>query len=155
MESNTVDDVVSQLPLQLIKSEIIPPAPNRSKSHSEFEPAIDWQPNFAGYSWIAYGASSLLVIRQFPNPLSQTETVIGTVFQQVLELSIDGTGTVSAVAWSPVTPSSGDIAAALDNCIGLFSYDSDASHNINTSTIHKGGFNHMDGIRRWDNFRWH
>ncbi|KAF3659150.1 putative dof zinc finger protein DOF2.5-like [Capsicum annuum] len=129
MESNTVDDVVSQLPLQLIKSEIIPPAPNRSKSHSEFEPAIDWQPNFAGYSWIAYGASSLLVIRQFPNPLSQTETVIGTVFQQVLELSIDGTGTVSAVAWSPVTPSSGDIAAALDNCIGLFSYDSDASHS--------------------------
>ncbi|CAN4111428.1 unnamed protein product [Withania somnifera] len=126
---NTVDDAVSQLPLQLIKSEIIPPAPNRSKSPSEFEPAIDWQPNFAGYSWIAYGASSLLVIRQLPNHLSQTETVIGTVFQQVLELSIDGTGAVSAVAWSPVTPSSGDLAAALDNCIGLFSYNSDASHS--------------------------
>ncbi|XP_055817097.1 uncharacterized protein LOC129886437 isoform X2 [Solanum dulcamara] len=125
----TVDDVVSKLPLQLIKSEIIPPVPNRSKYPSEFEPAIDWQPNFAGYSWIAYGASSLLVIRQFPNPLSQTETVIGTVFRQVLELSIDGTGTVSAVAWSPVTPSSGDLAAALDNCIGLFSYNSDASHS--------------------------
>ncbi|KAK4379176.1 hypothetical protein RND71_001038 [Anisodus tanguticus] len=83
--SNTLDDVVSKLPLQLIKSEIIPPAPNRSN-----EPAIDWQPNFAGYSWIAYGASSLLVIRQFPNPLSQTETAIGSVFQQILELSIDG-----------------------------------------------------------------
>ncbi|TMW99714.1 hypothetical protein EJD97_002109 [Solanum chilense] len=126
---NIDDDVVSKLPLQMIESEIIPPAPNRSKSPSEFVPAIDWQPNFAGYSWIAYGASSLLVIRQFPNPLSQTETVVGTVFQQVLELSIDGTGTVSAVAWSPVTPSSGDLAAALDNCIGLFSYDSDASHS--------------------------
>ncbi|KAJ8529305.1 hypothetical protein K7X08_036140 [Anisodus acutangulus] len=132
MESHNIgvdDGVVSVLPLQLIKSEIIPPAPNRSKSQSEFEPAIDWQPNFAGYSWIAYGASSLLVIRQFPNPLSQTETVIGTIFQQVLELSIDGTGTVSAVAWSPVTPSSGDLAAALDNCIGLFSYNSDATHS--------------------------
>ncbi|XP_059312441.1 uncharacterized protein LOC132063754 isoform X1 [Lycium ferocissimum] len=128
---NTVDDndVVSLLPLQLIKSEIIPPAPNRSKSQTEFEPAIDWQPNFCGYSWIAYGATSLLVIRQLPNPNSPTETVIGTVFQQVIELSIDGTGVVSAVAWSPVMPCCGELAAALDNCIGLFSYNSNASNS--------------------------
>ncbi|CAH9071342.1 unnamed protein product [Cuscuta epithymum] len=115
-------DIVRHLPLCLAKSEIIPPAPNRSKSSSEFEPAIDWLSDFAGYSWIAYGASSLLVIKHFPNPLSERETAIGSILHQVFELSVDGTGTVSAVAWSPATPSSGGLAASLDTCIGLFSF---------------------------------
>lgn len=122
-------NIAGHLPLCLAKSEIVPPAPNRSKSGSEFEPAIDWLPDFAGYSWIAYGASSLLIITHFPNPLSERETVIGAILRQVFELSADGTGTVSAVAWSPVTPSTGDLAAALDNCIGLFSFRPDTSYS--------------------------
>ncbi|KAK3036066.1 hypothetical protein RJ639_029819 [Escallonia herrerae] len=100
----------------------IPPAPTRSES------AIDWLPDFAGYSWIAYGASSLLVISHLPSPASDTETLIGPIFRQVLELSSDGSGSVSAVSWSPAAPSLGELAAALDNCIGIFSYGSEGSN---------------------------
>ncbi|XP_052192792.1 uncharacterized protein LOC127801585 isoform X2 [Diospyros lotus] len=107
-----------RLPLQIIKSETIPPAPTRSES------AVDWLPEFAGHSWIAYGASSLLVISHFPSPLSEEETLIGPIFRQVFELSADSSASVSAVSWSPATPSAGDLAAALDNCIGLFSHNS-------------------------------
>ncbi|CDP08656.1 unnamed protein product [Coffea canephora] len=116
-------DIAHHLPLRLIRSEIIPPAPNLTNSASG--PAIDWLYDFAGYTWIAYGASSLLVISHFPNPLSHSETLIGPIFRQVFQLSVDGTGIVSAVSWSPATPSAGDLAAALDNCIGVFSYNSD------------------------------
>lgn len=125
--SPTPFDIASHLPLRLIKSEVIPPAPNRPES--VHEPTIDWLHDFAGYTWIAYGAASLLVISHFPNPLSESETLIGPIFRQVFELSVDGTGTVSAVAWSPVTPSTGDVAAVLDCCIGLFSYISENSSN--------------------------
>ncbi|KAK2971720.1 hypothetical protein RJ640_004014 [Escallonia rubra] len=115
-------DFADHLPLYLIKSEVIPPAPTRSES------AIDWLPDFAGYSWIAYGASSLLVISHLPSPASDTETLIGPIFRQVLELSSDGSGSVSAVSWSPASPPLGELAAALDNCIGLFSYGLEGSN---------------------------
>ncbi|XP_059651214.1 uncharacterized protein LOC132298889 [Cornus florida] len=119
--SSSTVNFADHLPLQLIQSETIPPAPTRSES------AIDWLPDFAGYSWIAYAASSLLVISHFPSPLSEEEALIGPIFRQVIELSSDGTDAVSAVAWSPATPSLGDLAAALDNCIGLFSHNSATS----------------------------
>lgn len=119
----TMSDFSDHLPLQLIKSEAIPPAPNLSES------AIDWLPDFSGYSWIAYGASSLLVISHFPSPLSQYETLIGPIFRQVFELSSDGSGSVSAVSWSTVTPSLGDLAGSLDNCIGLFEYNNSEFSN--------------------------
>lgn len=109
-------DLTPHLPLQLIPSESVPPAPTRSLS------AIDWLPDFAGYSWVAYAASSLLVISHFPSPVSESESLIGPVFRQVVELSSDGSGFVSAVSWSPVSPSLGDVAAALANCIALFSH---------------------------------
>lgn len=118
----TADDLADHLPLHLIESEAIPPSPTRSES------TIDWLPDFAGYSWVAYGASSLLVISHFPSPVSDSETLIGPIFRQVFELSSsDGSGSVLAVSWSPVTPSMGELAAALDNCIGLFSHNSDVS----------------------------
>ncbi|KZV57684.1 hypothetical protein F511_03144 [Dorcoceras hygrometricum] len=124
-KSPTATDITSFLPLKLIKSQIIPPAPSRPKHGSEH--VIDWLLDFAGYSWIAYGASSLLVISHFPNPLSQAEAKIGPIFRQVLELSpICGSDfCVSAVAWSPSEPSSGELGAAIDECIQLFSYNSD------------------------------
>ncbi|XP_057463743.1 uncharacterized protein LOC130753577 [Actinidia eriantha] len=118
--TNTVDFAVN-LPLRLIQSETIPPAPTRSES------AIDWLPDFAGYSWIAYGASSLLVISHFPSPLSEEETSIGPIFRQVFELSTHSSAAVSSVHWSPSVPSSGDLAVALDNCVGLFSHNSSVS----------------------------
>ncbi|KAL6982123.1 hypothetical protein U1Q18_023739 [Sarracenia purpurea var. burkii] len=130
--SNTIADFADNLPLQLIKSETIPPAPTRS----EF--AIDWLPEFAGYSWIAYGASSLLVISHFPSPLSEEETLIGPIFRQVFELSSDGSDAVSAVSWSPAIPPQGDLAVALDNCIGLFSHnsgDSDGSFTWSQNAV--------------------
>ncbi|KAA8520765.1 hypothetical protein F0562_014963 [Nyssa sinensis] len=116
--SVTTVDFADHLPLQIVKSETIPPAPTRSES------TIDWLPDFAGYSWIAYGASSLLVICHLPSPISQEEALIGPIFRQVIELSTDGSAAVSAVSWSAATPSVGDLAAALDNCIGLFSHNS-------------------------------
>lgn len=116
-------DIADKLPLRLLKTEIIPPAVNRADSGGE--PVIDWLFDFAGYTWIAYGASSLFVISHFPNPLADSETLIGPICRQVFELSVDGTGIVSAVSWSLVTPSVGDVAASMGNCIGLFSYNSD------------------------------
>ncbi|PPD89135.1 hypothetical protein GOBAR_DD13933 [Gossypium barbadense] len=76
-------DPTDHLPLSLLRSELIPPAPNRSES------AIDWLPDFA-----------------------------------VFEISSVASSPVTAVSWSPVTPSSGELAVASDNCICLFSHDS-------------------------------
>jgi hypothetical protein len=109
------------LPLSLFRSDIIPPAPTRSAS------TIDWLPDFSGYSWVAYGASSLLVISHLPSPLSPEEAAIGPILQQVFELSGDDSSPVKSVSWSPVTPSIGELAAASDNCISVFSHDSASS----------------------------
>ncbi|XP_077251332.1 transducin family protein / WD-40 repeat family protein [Tasmannia lanceolata] len=113
------EDISDLLPLTLIKSHQIPPSPNRSES------AIDWLPEFRGFSWIAYGASSLLVISHFPSPLSQEETLIGPIFRQVIEPPCSGGGPafVKAVAWSPSHLSDGQIAAASENSICLYSMD--------------------------------
>ncbi|KAL7203159.1 hypothetical protein ACSBR2_016465 [Camellia fascicularis] len=121
INSITTVDFADHLPLQLIKSETIPPAPTPSDS------AVDWLPEFAGYSWIAYGASVLLVISHFPSPLSEEQNLIGPIFRQVFELSTDGSAAVSAVSWSPVLPSDGELAAAVGNCVGLFSHNSGSS----------------------------
>ncbi|CAK7348696.1 unnamed protein product [Dovyalis caffra] len=106
------------LPLSLFRSDTIPPAPTRSTS------TIDWLPDFSGYSWVAYGASSLLVISHLPSPLSPEETAIGPILRQVFELSGDNLSPVNAVSWSPVTPSVGELAAASDNCISVLVHDS-------------------------------
>ncbi|KAD7117001.1 hypothetical protein E3N88_04269 [Mikania micrantha] len=108
-------------PFQLIKSETIPPAPTRIES------AIDWLPDYLGHAWIAYAASSLLVISHFPSPSEIDETNADPFFRQVIELSSDGSSVVSAVSWSPALVSSGEVAASLDNCIGVFSHNSDGS----------------------------
>lgn len=109
---------IDHLPLRLHRSEIVTPAPTASQS------TIDWLPDFSGYTWIAYGAASLLVISHFPSPLSAEESRIGPIFRQVFELSGDPSAAVAAVSWSPETPSIGELAAAAENCIWLFSHDS-------------------------------
>ena len=114
----SMTDLIDNLPLHLIKSETIPPSPNVFESGSS---AIDWLPDFAGYSWIGYGASSLLVISHFPSPLSPQQSHIGPIFRQVFELS--DSFDVSSVVWSPENPSSGEITASAHNRIFLFQYD--------------------------------
>ncbi|KAL9176412.1 hypothetical protein ABFS82_02G176700 [Erythranthe guttata] len=116
-------DITSHLPLQLIKSETIPPAPTRSGTASG--PIADFLPEFSGHSWIAYGASSLLVISHFPNPLSEAETKIGPIYRQVIELSRQPADHVSAVSWSSATPSVGELAVALGDSIVLFTCNED------------------------------
>ncbi|GMH22541.1 hypothetical protein Nepgr_024384 [Nepenthes gracilis] len=118
--SPSIVSVSDHLPLRLVKSETIPPAVNVSETRSTF----DWLPDFGGYSWIAYGASSLLVISHFPSPLSPQETNIGPVFRQVLELCSHNSCDVTSVSWSPSMPSQGDLAAAAGNRIWLFTYSS-------------------------------
>ncbi|KAK4268897.1 hypothetical protein QN277_022124 [Acacia crassicarpa] len=115
--SSTINPI-DHLPLRLHRSDIVPPAPTGSQS------TIDWLPDFSGYSWIAYGATSLLVISHFPSPLSAGESHIGPIFRQVFELSGDPLSVVAAVSWSPGMPSIGELAAAAENCIWLFSHDS-------------------------------
>ncbi|XP_023540638.1 uncharacterized protein LOC111800941 isoform X1 [Cucurbita pepo subsp. pepo] len=115
-------DPIYRLPLPLLGSEPIPSAPNRFAGSS-----FDWIPDFAGYAWVAYGASSVLVISHFPSPLSPQETTIGPIFRQVLELSGDDLSVVNAVSWSPVLPSEGELAAAVGNRIWVFSHDLGAS----------------------------
>eukprot|EP00257_Ricinus_communis_P018591 XP_015577351.1 uncharacterized protein LOC8263496 [Ricinus communis] len=112
---------IDHLPLSIIGSEIIPPAPTRSES------TIDWLPDFSGYAWIAYGASSLLVISHLPSPMSSDEFLIGPILRQVFELSGDHSSAVTSVSWSSVTPSIGELAAASNNCIYVFSHDSGSS----------------------------
>ncbi|KAL5859510.1 hypothetical protein ACOSQ4_000806 [Xanthoceras sorbifolium] len=115
--ANPAIDPTRHLPLSLLRSEYVPEAPTRSPS------TLDWIPEFAGYSWVAYGASSLLVISHFPFPLSQDETLIGPIYRQVFELSHDSSP-VTGVSWSPVTPSIGELAAASGNRISVFAHDS-------------------------------
>ncbi|KAL3008820.1 hypothetical protein AAZX31_07G052800 [Glycine max] len=108
---------IDHLPLRLLRSDTVPPAPTFSES------TVDFLPHFSGYSWIAYAASSLLTISHFPSPLSPHQTRIGPFFRQSFQLSAHP---VAAVAWSPSSPSSGDLAAAADDCIWLFRHDSAA-----------------------------
>ncbi|KFK37434.1 hypothetical protein AALP_AA4G256500 [Arabis alpina] len=110
-------DPINQLSLRLLRSEIVPPSPTRSQS------TIDWLPDFAGYSWLAYGASTLLVISHLPSPLRGEEETNGPIFRQILEVSGDVSSPVSAVSWSPVTPSVGELAVGFGNCICLFVRD--------------------------------
>ncbi|CAN8284476.1 unnamed protein product [Cochlearia groenlandica] len=111
-------DPIDKLPLRLLRSEIVPPAPNRSQS------SIDWLPDFAGYSWLAYGASTLLVISHLPSPLRGGEdSTNGPFFRQILEVSGDVSSPVTAVSWSPVTPSVGELAVGSGNYICLFARD--------------------------------
>ncbi|KAK4800575.1 hypothetical protein SAY86_021062 [Trapa natans] len=111
-------DLMDRLALPLQRQDIIPPAPTLSPTGS----TVDWIPEFAGYAWVAYGASSLLVISHLPkpSPLSRDETAIGPIIRQVFELPDH----VSAVSWS----SEGVVAAASGNGIFLFSPDSSRSH---------------------------
>ncbi|CAN1309391.1 DmX-like protein 1 [Linum perenne] len=109
-------DPIDHLPLRLLRSDTVAPAPNRSVS------AIDWLPDFSGHSWLAYGASSLLVISHFPS--SPQQVLIGPVLRQVFELSGSPSSPVASVSWSPVTPSIGEVAAGADNSVFLFSHNS-------------------------------
>ncbi|KAL4360243.1 hypothetical protein S83_027107 [Arachis hypogaea] len=111
---------IDHLPLQLHRSDVVPPSPSPSS-------AIDFLPDFAGYSWIAYAASSLLSITHFPSPLSHKQTRIGSIFRQLFELSGDPSSFVSAVSWCPRTPSSGELAASAQNCIWVFHHRSATS----------------------------
>ncbi|GFP88205.1 dmx-like protein 1 [Phtheirospermum japonicum] len=120
-------DNFSNLPLRLIKSETIPPAPTRSVPGSQAN--ADFLLDFAGYSWIAYGAASLLVISHFPNPLMDAEAKIGPIYRQVIELSQKDGVYVSAVSWSPATPSVGELAVALGDHIVLVTCNEDETSN--------------------------
>ncbi|KAK1412198.1 hypothetical protein QVD17_33237 [Tagetes erecta] len=121
-DANTKSDSTHlNFPFQLIKSETVPPAPTRTES------AIDWLPDYLGHAWIAYAASSLLVISHFPSPSVNDEASVDPFFRQVIELSSDGSADVSAVSWSPALVSSGEVAASLDDCIGVFSHNSEGS----------------------------
>lgn len=114
----SLTDPIDQLPLRLLRSEIVPPAPSRSQS------SIDWLPDFAGYSWLAYGASSLLVISHLPSPLRGDEdSANGPIFRQILEVSGDVSSPVTAVSWSPVTLSVGELAVGSGNYVCLFARD--------------------------------
>lgn len=100
------------LPLPLLRSDPIPPSPTHCPTGS----TIDWIPDFAGYAWVAYGASSLLVISHLPSPLSRQETSIAPILRQVFQIPHH----VAAVSWSP----NGEVAAASGDCIFLFFPDS-------------------------------
>lgn len=86
---------------------------------------MDWLPEFGGASWVSYGASSLVVISHFPNPLYEHETLVGSLLQQVIEPPPSDAGDeladVNAVRWCPARPSAGEIAAAAGNFIRFYS----------------------------------
>nr|XP_043623601.1 uncharacterized protein LOC122595321 isoform X2 [Erigeron canadensis] len=111
------DPTTTNFPYQLIKSETIPSAPTRPES------GIDWLPDYLGHTWVAYAASSLLVISHFPSP---SENKKDPFFRQVIEVSGDGSGHISSVSWCPA--SSGEVAASLHNCIGIFAHNNISNH---------------------------
>lgn len=55
----------------------IPPAPNGGPQ------CADWLPRFAGSSWLAYGASTTVVIATALAPSNPGEATAGRFFQQV------------------------------------------------------------------------
>ncbi|CAM8917671.1 unnamed protein product [Rhodiola kirilowii] len=55
--------------------------------------------------------------------LRMARTLIGPIMRQTFDLA----GYVNAVAWSPVTPSTGEVAVAAENRIALYSHDSECS----------------------------
>ncbi|KAL5716968.1 hypothetical protein ACHQM5_010067 [Ranunculus cassubicifolius] len=110
-----------QLPLQLIKSETIPPSPDRN--------TIDCLLHYSGYSWIAYGASSLLVISHLPSP---HQTLIAPIYRQVIDLP--SSSTVKALAWSPSLPSHAEIAVSVDNLVCLYA-DTSLGGSFNWSQV--------------------
>ncbi|XP_020593489.1 uncharacterized protein LOC110033754 isoform X2 [Phalaenopsis equestris] len=116
--SEEAEEVSRLLPLSLLRSQLIPPPPNRRSS------AVDFLYDFGGSSWIAYGASSLLVISHFPSPLPEHETLVGPFFLQVIEPSSSGDANVladvDAVTWCPVLPSEGEVAASHGKSISLY-----------------------------------
>uniref|UniRef100_A0A1D1XGP0 DmX-like protein 1 n=1 Tax=Anthurium amnicola TaxID=1678845 RepID=A0A1D1XGP0_9ARAE len=126
------EELSAILPLELIKIQVVPPAPNRGSS------AIDWLHDFRGFSWIAYGAASLLVISHCPSPTSREEDQVGPFFKQVIEPPLhppspvgaasasagDGSAAVNAVAWCHSLPSAGEVAAGLGSCVWVYSPDS-------------------------------
>ena len=120
-------DLIRHLPLPLLRSDTVPSAPTRRGPPGS---TIDWLPSFLDLSWIAYGASSLLVISHFRFPLSGDETAIGPIFRQVFDLSGDLSSELTAVAWSPEIPGVGDVAAAAGNCVWVFGHDSETSKGI-------------------------
>lgn len=123
------EELSEESPPELIRGQIIPPAPNR------WESAIDWLQDFGGFSWIAYGASSVLVISHCPSPTSREQTLIEPFFKQVIEPSLglpsraasrDGSPVVKAVAWCHSQPSDGVVAAGLGDSV--FVYYPDVSY---------------------------
>ncbi|MQL89896.1 hypothetical protein Taro_022485 [Colocasia esculenta] len=124
------EELSGMLPLELIKAQVVPPAPNRRKS------AIDWLHDFGGFSWIAYGASCLLVISHCPCPSSPEETEVGPFFKQVIEPPLrrpspgegpgdsDGPVLLKAVAWCHSRPAKGEVAAGLGDCVWVYAPDS-------------------------------
>ncbi|XP_023639738.1 uncharacterized protein LOC17889449 isoform X2 [Capsella rubella] len=116
-----VTDPIDNLPLRQLRSDIVPPAPTRSQS------TIDWLPDFAGYSWLAYGASTLLVISHLPSPLRGEDSTNAPFFRQILEISGDVSSPVTSVSWSPVTPSVGELAVGSGNFIYLCALDLNGS----------------------------
>lgn len=70
---------------------------------------------------MAYGAYCLLVVSHFPLPDSEDETAIGPVFRQVMEPPRGRSEDVKAVAWAPMLPSNGEVAAASGEDVRVYS----------------------------------
>ncbi|KAK1257001.1 hypothetical protein QJS04_geneDACA024764 [Acorus gramineus] len=120
-------EVHDHLPLDLIRSQQVPPAPNRRPS------AFDYLDDFAGFPWIAYGASSLLVISHFPSPSSSAASDVGPFFRQVIDPLGPSHATaedVNSVSWCPARPSDGLIAAASGNTVRVYLPDHGDSSGI-------------------------
>ena len=65
------------------------------------------------------------MISHFPSPVGENENCDDDpFFKQVVEVSCDGKGEVTAVAWSPGEKACGEVAVSLANCIGVFSHSS-------------------------------
>lgn len=64
-------------PYELSVQQDLPPGPNGGSQ------SADWLPRFAGSSWLAYAASSTIVIATAPSPLNPEESAGGRFFQQV------------------------------------------------------------------------
>ncbi|CAN6465807.1 unnamed protein product [Victoria cruziana] len=111
----------AHVPAELVRCQLVPPAPNGTPN------SISWLRDFAGFSWLAYGAASLAVVTHVASPLSKREAAVGSFFHQVLEpepppgQSDPSIFTVRALSWCPSVPSDGTLAVALGSSISLYS----------------------------------
>lgn len=109
------------------------PAPNPSPQ------TADWLPEFLGFSWLAYGSHSSVVISIAPFPPGREEAEHGPLLRKVIDIP-EASGKITCVRWAPKGPSNGVLAVAGGECIYVYEPAGVENSDSNLSELPHGWF---------------